>query len=141
VRSVPLELPGCVRLSLDLVLPEGFWVTLPYAFFLFPVIRGSIQDVTNKAEEQESIIHVGVNKLYRQKSKVFQLTGESGNWRGQIKTLLECGVKPGDGDFLFTGRMHFGEARLGCAPRFKDFQRMYREAKDKGLNPCEIGPD
>ncbi|KAM6050326.1 meteorin-like protein [Chlamydotis macqueenii] len=105
------------------------------------VIRGSIQDVTNEAEEQESIIHVGVNKLYRQKSKVFQLTGESGNWRGQIKTLLECGVKPGDGDFLFTGRMHFGEARLGCAPRFKDFQRMYKEAKDKGLNPCEIGPD
>uniref|UniRef100_A0A8D2MI41 Meteorin-like protein n=1 Tax=Zonotrichia albicollis TaxID=44394 RepID=A0A8D2MI41_ZONAL len=105
------------------------------------VIRGSIQNVTNEAEEQESIIHVGVNKLYRQKSKVFQLTGESGNWRGQIKTLLECGVKPGDGDFLFTGRMHFGEARLGCAPRFKDFQRMYKEAKDKGLNPCEIGPD
>ncbi|KAK2536968.1 Metrnl [Columba livia] len=105
------------------------------------VIRGSIQDVTNEAEEQESIIHVGVNKLYRQKSKVFQLTGESGNWRGQIKTPLECGVKPGDGDFLFTGRMHFGEARLGCAPRFKDFQRMYKEAKDKGLNPCEIGPD
>uniref|UniRef100_A0A8B9DTF9 Meteorin-like protein n=1 Tax=Anser cygnoides TaxID=8845 RepID=A0A8B9DTF9_ANSCY len=105
------------------------------------VIRGSIRDVTNEAEEQESIIHVGVNKLYRQKSKVFQLTGESGNWRGQIKTLLECGVRPGDGDFLFTGRMHFGEARLGCAPRFKDFQRMYKEAKDKGLNPCEIGPD
>lgn len=130
-----------MRLSLDLVLPEGFWVTLTYVLFLFPVIRGSIQDVTNEAEEQESVIHVGVNKLYRQKSKVFQLTGESGNWRGQIKTPLECGVKPGDGDFLFTGRMHFGEARLGCAPRFKDFQRMYKEAKDKGLNPCEIGPD
>lgn len=141
MKSVAFELLGCMGLSLELVLPERFWVTLPYIPFLFPVIRGSIQDVTNEAEEQESIIHVGVNKLYRQKSKVFQLTGESGNWRGQIKTLLECGVKPGDGDFLFTGRMHFGEARLGCAPRFKDFQRMYKEAKDKGLNPCEIGPD
>lgn len=141
MKSVALELRGCMGLSLDLGLPEGFWVTLPDVLFLLPVIRGSIQDVTNEAEDQESIIHVGVNKLYRQKSKVFQLTGESGNWRGQIKTLLECGVKPGDGDFLFTGRMHFGEARLGCAPRFKDFQRMYKEAKDKGLNPCEIGPD
>lgn len=141
MKSVALELHGCMGLSLDLGLPEGFWVTLPDVLFLLPVIRGSIQDVTNEAEDQESIIHVGVNKLYRQKSKVFQLTGESGNWRGQIKTLLECGVKPGDGDFLFTGRMHFGEARLGCAPRFKDFQRMYKEAKDKGLNPCEIGPD
>ncbi|XP_039357292.1 meteorin-like protein isoform X3 [Mauremys reevesii] len=105
------------------------------------VVRGSIQDVTNEAEQQESVIDISANKLYRQKSKVFQPTEENGSWRGQIKTPLECGVRPGDGDFLFTGRMQFGEARLGCAPRFKDFQRMYKEAKDKGLNPCEIGPD
>ncbi|KAG6932036.1 meteorin like, glial cell differentiation regulator, partial [Chelydra serpentina] len=105
------------------------------------VVRGSIQDVTNEAEQQESVIDISANKLYRQKSKVFQPTEENGSWQGQIKTPLECGVRPGDGDFLFTGRMQFGEARLGCAPRFKDFQRMYKEAKDKGLNPCEIGPD
>ncbi|EMP23741.1 Meteorin-like protein [Chelonia mydas] len=105
------------------------------------VVRGSIRDVTNEAEQQESVIDISANKLYRQKSKVFQPTEENGSWRGQIKTPLECGVRPGDGDFLFTGRMQFGEARLGCAPRFKDFQRMYKEAKDKGLNPCEIGPD
>ncbi|XP_067403798.1 meteorin-like protein isoform X2 [Emydura macquarii macquarii] len=105
------------------------------------VVRGSIRDVRNEAEQQESVIDVNANKLYRQKSKVFQPTEESGSWRGQIKTPLECGVRPGDGDFLFMGHMQFGEARLGCAPRFKDFQRMYKEAKDKGLNPCEIGPD
>uniref|UniRef100_A0A8D0GL95 Meteorin-like protein n=1 Tax=Sphenodon punctatus TaxID=8508 RepID=A0A8D0GL95_SPHPU len=105
------------------------------------VVRGSIWAVTNEAEQEESVIDVAVNRLYRQKSKVFRTAEEIGSWRGQIKTPLECGVRPGDGDFLFTGRMHFGEARLGCAPRFKDFQRMYKEAKDRGLNPCEIGPD
>ncbi|XP_048347460.1 meteorin-like protein isoform X1 [Sphaerodactylus townsendi] len=105
------------------------------------VVRGIIQNVINEEEQQDSIIDVSVNRIYRQKTKIFKPADETGTWEGQIKTLLQCGVKPGEGDFLFTGRMHFGEARLGCAPRFKDFQRIYKEAKDKGLNPCEIGPD
>ncbi|XP_066474196.1 meteorin-like protein isoform X1 [Tiliqua scincoides] len=104
------------------------------------VVRGTIQNVINEEEQQDSIIDINVNRIYRQKTKIFK-PAEGGRWQGQIKTLLQCGVKPGAGDFLFMGRMHFGEARLGCAPRFKDFQRMYKEAKDKGLNPCEIGPD
>ncbi|XP_044531121.1 meteorin-like protein [Gracilinanus agilis] len=103
------------------------------------VVRGSIQNVTNEPEQQESIIDIHVSKLYRQKNKVFQVVESSESWQGQIKTLLECGVKPGNGDFLFTGRMHFGEARLSCAPCFKDFLRMYKDAENKGLNPCEIG--
>ncbi|XP_007957975.1 meteorin-like protein [Orycteropus afer afer] len=103
------------------------------------VVRGSIQNVTNELELQESAIHLHVSRLYRQKSKVFQPNPDgSGHWLGCIKTLLECGVRPGHGDFLFTGQMRFGEARLGCAPRFTDFQRMYRDAEEKGLNPCEI---
>ncbi|XP_042552498.1 meteorin-like protein [Dipodomys spectabilis] len=103
------------------------------------VVRGSIQDVTHVPEHQESIIHLKVNRLHRQKSRVFQPAPEgSGPWQGLVTTLLECGVRPGPGDFLFTGHVHFGEARLGCAPRFSDFQRMYRDAKAQGLNPCEI---
>ncbi|KAM6163364.1 meteorin-like protein [Rhynchocyon petersi] len=106
------------------------------------VVRGSIQDVTHELEQEESAIHLQVSRLYRQKSRVFQLDPKgSGHWRGHIKTLLECGVRPGHGDFLFTGQMHFGEAWLGCAPRFSDFQRMYRDAQEKGLNPCEIGSE
>lgn len=37
--------------------------------------------------------------------------------------------------------MHFGEPRLGCAPRYRDFQRIYLEAKSNGLNPCEMNTD
>ncbi|KAM8946430.1 meteorin-like protein [Pelodytes ibericus] len=105
------------------------------------VVRGSIRAVTNEVEQQESIIEISVDKLYKQKNKIFLPNKESGGWEGLIWTPLECGVKAGSGDFLFTGRMHFGEPRLGCAPRYRDFQRIYQEAKNKGLNPCEIKTD
>lgn len=103
-----------------------------------PVVRGAIQAVTHDPERQESAIHLQVSRLYRQKSSVFRPAPEGG-WRGRVTTLLECGVRPGRGEFLFSGHMHFGEARLGCAPRFEDFQRMYRDAEARGLNPCEMG--
>ncbi|XP_039082224.1 meteorin-like protein [Hyaena hyaena] len=105
------------------------------------VVRGSIQNVTHQPEQQESAIHLHVSRLYRQKSRVFRPAPEGGGWRGHVTTLLECGVKPGRGDFLFTGHIHFGEAHLGCAPRFKDFQRMYKDAEERGLNPCEMGTE
>ncbi|KAK1162212.1 meteorin-like protein [Acipenser oxyrinchus oxyrinchus] len=103
--------------------------------------RGTIRGVTHDSELRESTIGVSVSKLYRQKSKIFRATGKSRRWLGQIRTPLECGVNPGNGEFLFMGSLHFGEARLGCAPRFKDFQRIYKEARDKGQNPCEIDTD
>ncbi|KAM5135696.1 meteorin-like protein [Mantella aurantiaca] len=105
------------------------------------VVKGSIKEVANDLQQQESIISVSINRLDRQKSKIFQPSQEHGFWEGQIRTPLECGVRAGGGEFLFTGRMHFGEPRLGCAPRYRDFQRIYLEAKSKGLNPCEINTD
>ncbi|XP_036159567.1 meteorin-like protein isoform X2 [Myotis myotis] len=101
------------------------------------VVRGAIQDVTHAPERQESAIHLHVSRIYRQKSRVFR-AAPGGGWRGRISTLLACGVRPGRGEFLFTGHMHFGEARLGCAPRLEDFQRMYQDAEARGLNPCEM---
>ncbi|KAI2585935.1 meteorin like, glial cell differentiation regulator, partial [Homo sapiens] len=87
-------------------------------------VRGSIQQVTHEPERQDSAIHLRVSRLYRQKSRVFEPVPEGdGHWQGRVRTLLECG------------------ARLGCAPRFKDFQRMYRDAQERGLNPCEVGTD
>ncbi|XP_063817083.1 meteorin-like protein isoform X2 [Pseudophryne corroboree] len=105
------------------------------------VVKGSITEVKNDIEEQESIINISVARLYRQKSKVFLPSKGGQGWEGHVGTPLECGVKAGLGDFLFTGRMHFGEPRLGCAPRYRDFQRIYLEAKNKGLNPCEMNTD
>ncbi|KAM3922418.1 meteorin-like protein [Leptodactylus fuscus] len=105
------------------------------------VVKGSISEVATDVERQDSIINVSVDKLYRQKTKIFRPSREGHGWEGHIKTPLECGVKAGSGEFLFTGRMHFGEPRLGCAPRYRDFQRIYQEANSKGLNPCDIVTD
>ncbi|XP_045428250.1 meteorin-like protein isoform X2 [Pipistrellus kuhlii] len=104
------------------------------------VVRGAIQDVTHAPERQESAIHLRVSHVYRQKGRVFR-AAPGGGWRGRVATLLACGVRPGRGEFLFTGHLRFGEAQLGCAPRLEDFRRVYRDAEAQGLNPCEMPVD
>uniref|UniRef100_A0A3Q2Y7Z9 Meteorin-like protein n=1 Tax=Hippocampus comes TaxID=109280 RepID=A0A3Q2Y7Z9_HIPCM len=59
-------------------------------------------------------------------------------WRGVILAHLQCGVKPGEGEFLFTGSEHFGDGWLGCAPRYKYFVSVYRTAKARLVNPCDF---
>ncbi|NXX86774.1 METRN protein, partial [Urocolius indicus] len=102
------------------------------------VIRGSIRSVSNDVELQESIIGVSAARIHRQKLPVFQAGGRPA---GSIRTPLRCGVRPGPGTFLFTGWLHFGEAWLSCAPRYRDFQRIYGAARRQRLNPCEFPLD
>ncbi|XP_009577664.1 PREDICTED: meteorin-like protein, partial [Fulmarus glacialis] len=94
------------------------------------VVKGSIRNVSHDSENHVSQVDVGVQKVYRQKNRIFQQDEASGEWRGPIRTLLRCKVKKGGGDFLFTGNEHFGEAWLGCAPRFKDFMFIYGAARE-----------
>ncbi|KAJ1097889.1 hypothetical protein NDU88_003005 [Pleurodeles waltl] len=102
------------------------------------VIRGNIRTVSNDVELQESVISVSAIKIHRQKFTLFQPVGNSLRSTGSIRTLLRCGVKPGPGSFLFMGWVHFGEAWLGCAPRHKDFRRVYEAAQQAHENPCEV---
>ncbi|XP_010153705.1 PREDICTED: meteorin-like, partial [Eurypyga helias] len=104
------------------------------------VIRGSIRSVSNDVELQESVIGVSATRIHRQKFPLFQ-AGWPGRPAGSIRTPLRCGVKPGPGTFLFTGWLHFGEAWLSCAPRYRDFQRIYEEARRTRQNPCEFPMD
>ncbi|XP_028913787.1 meteorin [Ornithorhynchus anatinus] len=100
------------------------------------VLRGTIRDVRHDLELQEAVISVGAALIHRQKLPLFQPAG----WRaGTIRTPLRCGVRPGPGTFLFTGWGHFGQAWLGCAPRYRDFRRLYEEARAARRNPCELG--
>ncbi|XP_067162597.1 meteorin [Apteryx mantelli] len=105
------------------------------------VVRGSIRSVSNDAELQESVIGVSATRIHRQKFPLFQPVGKAGKAAGSIRTPLRCGVKPGPGTFLFTGWLHFGEAWLSCAPRYKDFQRIYAGARHARQNPCEFPSD
>uniref|UniRef100_A0A8C3QWM1 Meteorin-like protein n=1 Tax=Cyanoderma ruficeps TaxID=181631 RepID=A0A8C3QWM1_9PASS len=102
------------------------------------VVKGLIRNVSHDSENHMSQVDVSVQRVYRQKNRIFQQEEGSGEWRGPIRTLLQCQVKKGGGDFLFTGNEHFGEAWLGCAPRFKDFLMVYQAARERGANPCEF---
>ncbi|KAM6474427.1 meteorin-like protein isoform 1-T1 [Liasis olivaceus] len=105
------------------------------------VVRGTIQNVSHDSENHVSQVDVSVDRVYRQKNRIFQPEETMGEWRGPIKTLLQCRVKKGAGDFLFIGNEHFGEGWLGCAPRFKDFCAVYQTARERGANPCEFQLD
>ncbi|KAJ8246307.1 hypothetical protein GJAV_G00266120 [Gymnothorax javanicus] len=99
--------------------------------------HGSIQGVEQEAGQ--SVVSVQLIRLLRQKSRVFSSAGgRSRRWAGRVKMPFRCGARPGEGEFLFTGMVHFGEAWLGCAPRYKDFLKLYQEAVAQGTNPCYI---
>lgn len=104
------------------------------------VARGIIKKV--EQEEEHSSVTVEISRLYRQKTQVFTSgVARARSWIGHIKMPLQCGVRSGEGDFLFTGTVRFGEAWMGCAPRYKDFLRLYYEAEQQGTNPCHMDTD
>ncbi|XP_072299502.1 meteorin-like protein [Eucyclogobius newberryi] len=109
------------------------------------VVRGSIQQVSHHSDRETSLIQVSVTRVYKQHGSVFEQSHlyptSSPSWSGHISTLLRCHIKPGEGEFLFTGSEHFGRAWLGCAPRFKDFLSAYHSARAARSNPCDFPLD
>ncbi|KAG9276805.1 meteorin [Astyanax mexicanus] len=101
------------------------------------VVRGNIRAVETDSDLRAAVIKVSATRVYRQKFALFSSTGRLTH-SGEIRTLLSCGVRTGSGSFLFTGHVHFGEAWLGCAPRYKDFLRVYEHAKQKLQIPCTL---
>lgn len=119
--------------------------TDPITLLLFPVVRGYIKNITHDPERRTSLVEVSAVRVYWQRGGAFeQRRGAPGrprsapSWRGRIHTLLRCHVKPGDGEFLFTGSEHFGDAWLGCAPRYKDFLSVYQAARAARQNSCDF---
>uniref|UniRef100_A0A3Q3XRJ6 Meteorin-like protein n=1 Tax=Mola mola TaxID=94237 RepID=A0A3Q3XRJ6_MOLML len=89
-----------------------------------------------------SPVVVSLRRLLRQKSRVFAWSGARGRrWSGRINVPAQCGVHAGGDAYLLTGSVHFGEAWLGCAPRYKDFLQLYTTAEKAGTNPCQIDTD
>ncbi|XP_071329857.1 meteorin-like protein [Trachinotus anak] len=111
------------------------------------VVRGYIKNVSHSSESQTSLVEVSAVRVYWQRSGVFERQVAPGtsqsvsSWHGRIHTLLRCHVRPGDGEFLFTGSEHFGEAWLGCAPRYKDFLSVYQTARAARRNSCDFPLD
>uniref|UniRef100_A0A3Q3NFQ6 Meteorin-like protein n=1 Tax=Mastacembelus armatus TaxID=205130 RepID=A0A3Q3NFQ6_9TELE len=111
------------------------------------VVRGYIMNVSHDSEHQTSLVEVSAVRVYWQRTGVFEQQVDPGSsqsissWHGRVNTLLQCNVKPGDGEFLFTGSEHFGEAWLGCAPRYKDFLSVYQTARAAHQNSCDFPLD
>uniref|UniRef100_A0A2K5ERW6 Meteorin, glial cell differentiation regulator n=1 Tax=Aotus nancymaae TaxID=37293 RepID=A0A2K5ERW6_AOTNA len=102
------------------------------------VIHGTIHGVTHDAELQESIITVVATRVLRQTLPLFRVGGSGDQRLTSIRTPLHCGVHPGPGTFLFMGWSRFGEAWLGCAPRFQEFCHAYEAAQTAHRHPCEV---
>lgn len=107
---------------------------------VFLVVRGNIRSVETDSNFKAAVIKVSATRVYRQKFALFPDSGRLTR-SGEIRTPLQCGVRPGAGSFLFTGRVHFGEAWLGCAPRYKDFLKAYEQAKQSLMIPCTLVND
>ncbi|XP_070704739.1 meteorin-like protein [Pempheris klunzingeri] len=107
------------------------------------VVRGSIRNVSHHPERRTTSVEVTAARVYWQRSRVFeqQVAASGSSWHGRIHTLLQCHVTHGDGEFLFTGSEHFGEAWLGCAPRYKDFLSVYQSAWAARRNSCDFPLD
>ena len=77
-------------------------------------------------------IKVAVATLVHQNVELFQrLDREDKFLHGSILAPAHCGIQAGKGndEFLFTGRMRLGQARLRCAPFYKDWLRISAQAE------------
>uniref|UniRef100_A0A3Q2ZE33 Meteorin-like protein n=1 Tax=Kryptolebias marmoratus TaxID=37003 RepID=A0A3Q2ZE33_KRYMA len=88
---------------------------------------------------EPSLAVVTLSRLFHQKSGAFAWGGARGRgWSGRVNVPRHCSVHPGQDEYLLTGSIHFTEAWLGCAPRYKDFLKLYTKALKAGTNPCQI---
>ncbi|XP_051240252.1 meteorin-like protein [Dicentrarchus labrax] len=100
---------------------------------------GSFRDVASGTNGRSPVV---LSRLFRQKNRIFAWSGARGRrWSGRINVPAQCGVHPRGDEYLLTGSVHFGEAWLGCAPRYKDFLKLYTRAERAGTNPCQIDTD
>ncbi|XP_026214538.1 meteorin-like protein [Anabas testudineus] len=98
---------------------------------------GVFRGVASGTDDNSPVL-VSLSRLFHQKGRVFSWGGARGKWSGRVNVPSQCAVHPGGDEYLFTGSLHFGEAWLGCAPRYKDFLKVYVRAQKAGTNPCQI---
>lgn len=89
--------------------------------------------------DSHSEVVVALRRLLRQKSSLFVWAGGRGrSWTGRVHLPAQCSLPSQRDQYLLTGSVHFGEAWLGCAHRYRDFIDLYEQAHKAGTNPCEV---
>ena len=125
------------------------------------VVNGRMESVQENEKSLDSVIHVSVENIYRQIEHHFtqksdesvELHNHISMFHGQgsdsnvvpqrrfadtIMVPKKCGVRRGEGLFLFLGKLRLGKAILHCAPRFEEFTKMWHRALDRKSNPCTM---
>nr|XP_020476679.1 meteorin-like protein [Monopterus albus] len=102
---------------------------------------GTFRGVASGTNDHSPVL-VTLSRLLHQKSRVFSQGGARGrSWSGRVNVPARCGLHAGGDEYLLTGSIHFGEAWLGCAPRYRDFLKLYISAQEAGTNPCRVDTD
>ncbi|XP_071106109.1 meteorin-like protein [Haliotis cracherodii] len=104
------------------------------------VAIGTIDDVTH--DEDTSHIRVTASKVVSQKEAIFQKP--TAGWsrpyelKGVVQAPLRCGIRHGEGQFLFTGRVRLGQPVLQCAPRYEQWRAVLEMAQENGQLECAL---
>ena len=117
-----------------------------------------MESVEEKEKSPDSVIHVSIDNIYRQIESHFthksddstELHNHSYQWQDSNSNTVKrrygdtivvpkkCGVRRGNGTFLFLGRLRLGKAILQCAPRLEEFTKMWHRALERKSNPCTM---
>ncbi|XP_071106107.1 meteorin-like protein [Haliotis cracherodii] len=107
------------------------------------VAVGNMDDVDHDDVEETSVIRVSVTQLLSQKDAIFK-KAENG-WtrphelKGVIHAPHRCGIRHGEGQFLFTGRVRLGQPMLQCAPRYEQWKSVLEMALLNDELECSYG--
>lgn len=74
-------------------------------------------------------------------NKVSALPSPTETSQSESSSLIapyRCGIRKGEGEFIFIGRIRFKRAFLHCAPRVEEFVKLWKRSKVKGYNICSL---
>ncbi|XP_067672915.1 meteorin-like protein [Haliotis asinina] len=103
------------------------------------VAVGTIDDVTHDVDT--SRILVTASRVISQKEAIFQ---KPAGWtrphelKGVVHAPVRCGIRHGEGQFLFTGRVRLGQPMLQCAPRYEQWRAVLKMAQENGQLECTL---
>lgn len=94
-------------------------------------------DVTHDESRDVTEIKVHVSQIIQQRGEHFmRMRRDSPVLEGTLLAPRKCGIRYGEGDFLFTGRVRLGHPTLHCAPFLDDWREILRRAEEEGDLEC-----
>ena len=96
-----------------------------------------MESVNHFDDADKTHIEIAVSQIIRQRGTHFHRhRRDSSTLQGVIVVPRKCGVVKGNDLFLMTGKVRFGEMKLGCAPYLHEWETMARAAELAGRMEC-----